>query len=428
MGVTAEDRDGAKMNEVERESLDSLVRGAALVLLGNDAVAEYGNLNVMLDGPRAEENVIIEWYNTMVFRSRDNYYDTSPEWRAEFHKMIENYNIKFVGDGKNITGIGHDGTHPLLPQNFSRRIHTLHDTPVKPRSSRSNARECVMILQTIQEAFALDRGVVSNKIEAGWAEELKLLQTEPAELFSPQHVSATLTKEFIEQAVVVYWKHDIWVTATADYEKARGVTCRLPERQLPVMFWGWENAPYDEGEQAVWAGMAVIHNNDTLYYARILISDLKPDVTFQWQKFREGQKLDTPFDLTTFMAVKFMTLPFVKTPVQPVSSKEAKRIKKQKKTPPPELRLVEFRIPQGQRNEDNQSTNEPGTSNGRHHSYSCSFPVRGHWRNQWYRSTKTHELIWIDMHLGGDLTKPLKLSQKVYKVTRKRETNDPKSS
>ncbi|MFA5037158.1 MAG: hypothetical protein WC479_08295, partial [Candidatus Izemoplasmatales bacterium] len=381
--------------------------------------ATYGNITILLDGPREEENVIIEYHDKMVFRSRDNFYDTSTGWRAEFHKMIEDYNIKFTTDGKNVIGIGHDGTHPLLPQNFSRRIHTLHDTP---RSSRSNARECVTILQTIQEAYAIDHDVIINKMESRWAATLEDRWASFApDVINPENMTAGLTGTFMSEAVVVYWKHDIWVTATQDYEKMAGVTCKLPARPLPVMFWGWENAPYDEENQAVWAGMAVIHLDPDLFYARVLISDQKPEVTFHWQKIVEGQKLETPFDLTTFMAVKFMTLPFVKTETQQLPTKEAKRLRKKRKAMPPELRLVEFRMPQGERTEVSKSTESTSISTGKHRSYSCSFPVRGHWRNQWYRSTKTHELIWIGMHLGGDLKKPLKLSKKVYKVTRPRQ-------
>lgn len=40
--------------------------------------------------------------------------------------------------------------------------------------------------------------------------------------------------------------------------------------------------------------------------------------------------------------------------------------------------------------------------------------VRGHWRNQYLPSRKTHRLQWITEHVKGPEDKPLKLTEKVY--------------
>ena len=42
--------------------------------------------------------------------------------------------------------------------------------------------------------------------------------------------------------------------------------------------------------------------------------------------------------------------------------------------------------------------------NGRKHSY--RYPVRGHWREQWYPSVQSHKPIWIDEHVRGPDSAP----------------------
>ena len=42
---------------------------------------------------------------------------------------------------------------------------------------------------------------------------------------------------------------------------------------------------------------------------------------------------------------------------------------------------------------------------GRKHTY--RYPVRGHWRNQWYPSTQSHKPIWIEDHIRGPHSAPL---------------------
>jgi hypothetical protein len=50
--------------------------------------------------------------------------------------------------------------------------------------------------------------------------------------------------------------------------------------------------------------------------------------------------------------------------------------------------------------------------------WQCQWIVRGHWRNQYYPSTRTHEAIWILPHLKGPEDKPLKNPDHVFQVVR----------
>ena len=51
--------------------------------------------------------------------------------------------------------------------------------------------------------------------------------------------------------------------------------------------------------------------------------------------------------------------------------------------------------------------------------WSCHWITRGHWRRQFYPRRNTHETIWIEAHLRGDLAKPFKPPDiNLYAVTR----------
>jgi hypothetical protein len=51
--------------------------------------------------------------------------------------------------------------------------------------------------------------------------------------------------------------------------------------------------------------------------------------------------------------------------------------------------------------------------------YSCQWPVRPHWRNQYYPSTDEHKPVFIDAYIKGPKDKPLKLPKNfVFKVDR----------
>jgi hypothetical protein len=50
--------------------------------------------------------------------------------------------------------------------------------------------------------------------------------------------------------------------------------------------------------------------------------------------------------------------------------------------------------------------------------YSVQFPVRGHWRNQWYPSVGQHRQIWIDGFWKGPEDAPVQNSRRVFEVVR----------
>ena len=51
--------------------------------------------------------------------------------------------------------------------------------------------------------------------------------------------------------------------------------------------------------------------------------------------------------------------------------------------------------------------------------WTCRWIVRGHWRNQWYRSTQLHHPVWIAPYVKGPENKPLKMPTKdVFAVRR----------
>jgi len=57
-----------------------------------------------------------------------------------------------------------------------------------------------------------------------------------------------------------------------------------------------------------------------------------------------------------------------------------------------------------------------GAGDGEEIEHEVRWWVRGHWRQQWHPSTKTHELTWIDPHIKGPEGKPIK--PHLYAVTR----------
>ena len=50
--------------------------------------------------------------------------------------------------------------------------------------------------------------------------------------------------------------------------------------------------------------------------------------------------------------------------------------------------------------------------------WSCRWFVRGHWRNQYYKSENVHKPIWIDPYIKGPEDKPLKEPVKTFAVIR----------
>lgn len=50
--------------------------------------------------------------------------------------------------------------------------------------------------------------------------------------------------------------------------------------------------------------------------------------------------------------------------------------------------------------------------------WSCRWIVSGHWTNQWYPSRQRHERIWLMPYVKGPDDKPLRVTEKVWAVTR----------
>lgn len=70
---------------------------------------------------------------------------------------------------------------------------------------------------------------------------------------------------------------------------------------------------------------------------------------------------------------------------------------RRKKLNPSRVRIVTLRHVKGPHIE--------GSAEGKEYSY--RWFVRGHWRKQWYSSTKTHKAIWIHTHIKGPEDAPL---------------------
>lgn len=65
---------------------------------------------------------------------------------------------------------------------------------------------------------------------------------------------------------------------------------------------------------------------------------------------------------------------------------------------------------------DPTPTTDDWDGEGRH--YSVQFVVRGHWRNQWYKSLGEHRQIWISPYVKGPEDAPFQPSKRVYELTR----------
>lgn len=117
----------------------------------------------------------------------------------------------------------------------------------------------------------------------------------------------------------------------------------------------------------------------------------------------------TPEDYETYAKM----LAFIRSPYIPKETRTANRgfrRRAERASSPAELtapiHFVTLRRP-----EHNESENE-----GRSHAYSVRWIVSGHFRNQWYQSTQSHQLIWVDPHWKGREDAPL--SPRAYKVSR----------
>jgi len=287
----------------------------------------------------------------------------------------------------------------------------------------TNAKDIATMLDVLQATYRNIRHQMGVELRGDLYHQLYTL----SDILQEQEIVSTKAEAITSGAVIpahaVYWNENIWDAAINGYKKARGVTCILPEKPLSIMFWSWSKLPKDADTGMIAIGMFVHHIGDDLYYGKVLLNRRplygETSYTIQWSRLRNKTVLDNTTDLIVYMAYKFLLLPCVKTPAQGVSHKEAKRLRKKKKPIPQPYKVVEFhsvRQPSG----SHEGFRDTCESEG-HRIYSCSYPVSGHWRNQWYPSKAQHEIIWIDTFISGDRTKPLKISNTVFKVTRIRK-------
>lgn len=105
----------------------------------------------------------------------------------------------------------------------------------------------------------------------------------------------------------------------------------------------------------------------------------------------------------------FISSPYVETPKQRLDRPTRRELQRyDSKAPEPEVYTVVLRRAAQER----QTAHDALTAaEMKHHWW-----VSGHYRAQWYPSTKSHQVIWIAPYIKGDLDKPL--LEKVYVVTR----------
>lgn len=70
---------------------------------------------------------------------------------------------------------------------------------------------------------------------------------------------------------------------------------------------------------------------------------------------------------------------------------------------------------------------EPGPA-GDTRRISVRFPIRGHWRNQWFSSVEEHRHIWIDPHWKGPENAPVVGAERVFLATAPPTPPDPAGS
>lgn len=108
-------------------------------------------------------------------------------------------------------------------------------------------------------------------------------------------------------------------------------------------------------------------------------------------------------------ALAFLRLDFVVRDRQRPSWNVEKAYQRAKRVPPT-VGVVKLR---------RSIRDQHGAPNGSARDWSCQWPVRGHWRKQWYRSDGEHRPRWIMPYIKGPSDKPLKdASERVMVVVR----------
>jgi hypothetical protein len=96
-----------------------------------------------------------------------------------------------------------------------------------------------------------------------------------------------------------------------------------------------------------------------------------------------------------------LTMQHITTHEPQAPSRGVRRRARRQKMPEKNVTVIRLRRPKAQRE------GEPVPAN-----YSHRFLVRGHWRNQWFPSLKTHRQIYIHEFIKGPEDKPLRISER----------------
>lgn len=178
-------------------------------------------------------------------------------------------------------------------------------------------------------------------------------------------------------------------------KKARN---RLDERE-------WPNVKVEHRDRVAEGDKVLLLK---LAFSRELISKDEYTLSMQWlQKLawiKSAQKL-VLFFLAGSLWIQQKVLVYNPGTMTRHARKRAERVQIVPKVNVVELRRREYAYP-------------PGTEGHKDVEWSCSWLVRGHWRNQFYPSTGDHKPIWIDPFVKGDPDKPFKGTERVFAVRR----------
>lgn len=147
-----------------------------------------------------------------------------------------------------------------------------------------------------------------------------------------------------------------------------------------------------------------------------------PITTHVWERdggvFRPTERLvpNDPFDSLVYSFFHFIKDRIV---VERASRPTRRRIERQGVLPEHgEIRVVRLRKSETYYKEAEEQGKGGAAGEEPSIEWTHRWVVSGHWRNQWYPSTQSHSLIWIDPHVKGPEEKPIIYKDQVYAVER----------
>jgi len=126
-----------------------------------------------------------------------------------------------------------------------------------------------------------------------------------------------------------------------------------------------------------------------------------------------GPERDFALAFTAFAETlgRFMAQRILVAPRRPVTNRQARRTMLRNGDPDPGARVIQLR-----RHETTEAHHGPDRAAP---DWRCRWLVKGHWRNQFYRSSATNRPIWVLPHVKGPDDKPFRApKQTVYGVVR----------